>query len=61
LTAFFDKEDGEGVIDVLEVGPFVNPQIGVGVLWELSRKAEPINLFWGSSVSVCDWKESKRT
>ena len=57
LVAFLDEEDREGIVNVLEVGPFVDPLVGVRTLWEFARKAKTINLFWTASVSVCEQAE----
>ena len=44
LAAFFSEEDGEGIIDMLEVGPLMYPLISVGGFWEFARKAKAIDL-----------------
>jgi hypothetical protein len=62
LAAFFDEKDGQGIVDMLEVGPFVDPLICVRVFWEPPRKAEAVNLFWEPSVTASRPREAfKRT
>lgn len=44
LAAVFEQEDGQGIVDVFEVGPLVDPLIDLWVFGEFARKAEAVDL-----------------
>ena len=38
LVAFFGQEDRDSIVDVLEVGPFLDPLIAVRIFGEVARE-----------------------
>ncbi len=54
LATFFGEKNGEGIVNVLEVGPLLYPLICVWVFWKVAREAEAVDLFCGKLVSGRD-------
>ena len=45
-ATFFHKKDGQGIVYVFEIGPFVNPLFVLGVFRQLAWETEAIDLLW---------------